>query len=221
MANTLLLRLEGPLQAWGERSHWTIRDTAAEPTKSGIVGLLGCAQGMTADDDLQGLSRSIRIGVRCDRPGTIFTDFHTVKDGVLLADGKLKKDPVISKRDYLSDASFLVAVQASPEVINRLSQAVRQPVWPYYLGRKSCVPSKPVYEGEGDYPDLPTVLSAWPVQNPDWMKRSSSSLRAVVEVTPDQGVPRKDEISSRSRRTFLLRYTHEISVTPPIQTEVE
>jgi CRISPR system Cascade subunit CasD len=44
MANTLFLRLEGPLQAWGERGRWSIRDSAAEPTKSGVIGLLvhGC-----------------------------------------------------------------------------------------------------------------------------------------------------------------------------------
>ncbi|MGC8879968.1 MAG: CRISPR-associated protein Cas5, partial [Anaerolineae bacterium] len=32
MANTLFLRLEGPLQAWGERARWRVRDTAPEPT---------------------------------------------------------------------------------------------------------------------------------------------------------------------------------------------
>ena len=49
MANTLFLRLEGPLQSWGERGHWAVRDTAPEPTKSGVVGLLGCALGRHDD----------------------------------------------------------------------------------------------------------------------------------------------------------------------------
>ena len=40
----LLLRLEAPLQSWGTRSRWDVRDTATEPTKSGIIGLLGCAR---------------------------------------------------------------------------------------------------------------------------------------------------------------------------------
>ena len=34
----LILRLEGALQSWGERSHWDHRDTANFPTKSGVVG---------------------------------------------------------------------------------------------------------------------------------------------------------------------------------------
>ena len=43
MAEILLLRLEGPLQSWGGRARWDVRDTGRIPTKSGIVGLLGCA----------------------------------------------------------------------------------------------------------------------------------------------------------------------------------
>ena len=41
----LFLRLEGPLQSWGIRSRWDVRETQPEPTKSGVIGLLGCALG--------------------------------------------------------------------------------------------------------------------------------------------------------------------------------
>ena len=41
----LVLRLEGPLQSWGENAKWDFRDSSTMPTKSGIVGLLGCAMG--------------------------------------------------------------------------------------------------------------------------------------------------------------------------------
>ena len=38
-ANTLLLRLEGPLQAWGDQqSKFVIRRTLEAPTKSGVIG---------------------------------------------------------------------------------------------------------------------------------------------------------------------------------------
>ena len=46
----LILRLEGALQSWGERSHWDHRDTAVFPSKSGVVGLLGCAMGLERGD---------------------------------------------------------------------------------------------------------------------------------------------------------------------------
>ncbi|MDW8358926.1 CRISPR-associated protein Cas5, partial [Thermus sp.] len=37
---TLLLRLQGPMQAWGTRSRFDQRDTWPYPTKSGVLGLL-------------------------------------------------------------------------------------------------------------------------------------------------------------------------------------
>ena len=132
MANTLFLRLEGPFQSWGERARWSVRDTAPEPTKSGVVGLLGCALGLNKDEDLRNLNGAIRIGVRCERPGNMLVDFHTVVGGVLSAEGKVKKtastrkpETVISFRSYLCDASFLAAVLASPEWIACLAAGAR------------------------------------------------------------------------------------------------
>ena len=40
----LLLRLAGPLQAWGVKSRFTIRATELAPTKSGIIGMLAAAE---------------------------------------------------------------------------------------------------------------------------------------------------------------------------------
>jgi CRISPR system Cascade subunit CasD len=79
---TLFLRLEGPLQAWGLRARWGERDTATEPSKSGVIGLLGCALGLRRDDDrLRVLSDELRMGVRVDRPGTLLHDYHTTGGG--------------------------------------------------------------------------------------------------------------------------------------------
>lgn len=80
--NTLFLRLEGPLQAWGLRARWGERDTADAPSKSGVVGLLGCALGLRRDDaELRTLSDALRLGVRVDRPGTRLRDYHTTGGG--------------------------------------------------------------------------------------------------------------------------------------------
>lgn len=220
MANTLLLRLEGPLQSWGERARWAVRDTAPEPTKSGIVGLLACALGLTADEDLRDLSRQIRTGVRCDWPGILLTDYHTVVGGVMSAEGKIKinantKEPetVVSWRQYLCDASFLVAIQAAPELVARLAEAVQQPCWPIYLGRKSCPPSLPIFEGMRDYASVEAALNDWPLREPIGGYRSTT-VRAVVECRPGEGARRRDEIDSRSCRTFRPRYTRDIRLTP-------
>ena len=80
--NTLFLRLEGPLQSWGLRARWGERDTTDAPTKSGVIGLLGCALGLRRDDArLRDLSDNLRMGVRVDLPGILMRDYHTTGGG--------------------------------------------------------------------------------------------------------------------------------------------
>ena len=76
----MLLRLEGVLQSWGERSRWDHRDTSDMPTKSALIGLLGCAMGIPRGDPwLNETARLLKMAVRADRAGSIMTDFHTVQ----------------------------------------------------------------------------------------------------------------------------------------------
>ena len=44
---TLLLRLAAPLQSWGSDSKFETRKTGREPTKSGVVTIVGGAQSDT------------------------------------------------------------------------------------------------------------------------------------------------------------------------------
>ncbi len=145
------------------------------------------------------------------------------------AEGKIKinantKEPetVVSERFYLADASFLVAVQAKPQWIARLSQALQDPTWPFFLGRKSCPPVTPVFDGEGNFPSIEEALKAIPAQlrKPDGSKEIR--LRAVLECKRDDenATRRRDEIDSRMRRTFHPRYVREELLTVPVQQEV-
>jgi CRISPR system Cascade subunit CasD len=187
--------------------------------------LLGCALGLSADEELRALSRQVRLGVRCDRPGTPLVDYHTVVSGVLSAEGKLKRnattkeaETVVSWRHYLCDASFLAAVQGAPEKIELLAEAVHAPRWPIYLGRKACPPSRPVFEGLGDFDALEEALAAWPYR-PRAAGAEPALVRAVLECAPGEGVRRRDEINSRARRTFGPRYSRDVALT--LTTEVE
>lgn len=228
MANTLFLRLEGPMQSWGERARWTVRDTSDEPTKSGIVGMLACALGLREDTDLRELSRQIDIGVRCDKPGTRLVDYHTVSGGVMSAEGKVKRnatthepETVVSRRSYLCDAAFTVAVRADSELIQRLGDAIQSPHWVIYLGRKSCVPSVQVFDGVGDYASVQDALeqhwSTPPATVDESRQEVVETLRGVITSDASDGVRRRDEIDSRSRRTYLWRYTKDIPLIKKTQ----
>src|SRR5436305_800092 len=90
----LYLRLQGPLQSWGDDARWGVRRTRPEPTKSGVVGVVAAALGFgwdeAGDAAVGRLGQQVRMGVRADRPGTVIRDYHTVVGGVLSAEGKIK-----------------------------------------------------------------------------------------------------------------------------------
>lgn len=77
--NTLLLRLEGPMQSWGVQSRFGMRDTESEPSKSGVIGLLCAALGLPRSANLENLV-ALRMGVRVDREGKISVDYQTAQN---------------------------------------------------------------------------------------------------------------------------------------------
>ena len=163
----LILRLEGVLQAWDASSKWDERSTEDFPTKSGIVGLLGCAMGLERGDPaLTALSDACVMAVRADRKGELLRDFQTVTGNPLRnAEGKPKTtgNTIISNRSYLQDACFTVVMETSEEWHTRITEALKAPKWCLYLGRKTCVPSRPVLECEDPpYGSLEEALRSYP-----------------------------------------------------------
>jgi len=140
---TLLLRLEGPMQSWGYRSRFDYRDTALEPTRSGVIGLICAAMGVARGEDISQFD-TIRIGVRVDKEGRLERDYHTALD-VIKADGS-GKDTVVSYRDYLADAIFTVGLQpTNRSLLEQIESALNTPKWPLYLGRRSfCLTKHPL-----------------------------------------------------------------------------
>ncbi len=228
MANTLFLRLEGPMQSWGERGRWSIRDTAPYPTKSGVVGLLACALGYNQDEPIRQLSEQIEIGVRVDQPGVMMNDYHTVGGGydspqLLTAEGKPKKSSgkphtEITERAYLHDASFRAAIRADANTIKQLADAVQNPYWVVYLGRKACPPSRPLFEGVGEYESVEVALQNWKWYNPRAGKEETSPPKtAILSGSAAQGsISRRHEIISRSKRLYGHCYLQQKPLTVQI-----
>lgn len=153
MTDYLLLRLYGPLVSWGEIAVGESRHSAVHPSRSALLGLLGAALGIERQDEngQQALINGYRFGIKLECVGSPLRDYHTIQIGVpprktqfrsrrqeLAAD---KVDTILSQREYRCDSLALVAVEALPDApadLGTLTQAVRQPRFPLYLGRKSC-----------------------------------------------------------------------------------
>jgi CRISPR system Cascade subunit CasD len=155
-ACSLVLRLAGPLQSWGGRSQFNRRDTASEPTKSGIVGLLAAAQGRRRHDPIED-RLALRLGVRTDQPGSLLRDYHTVSDyrGLPLPSAQVDvrgrqkrttpaKRTHVTERLYLQDAVFVAAVSGPPSVLTALADTLTRPAFPLALGRRACPPAHPL-----------------------------------------------------------------------------
>ncbi|MBN1511825.1 MAG: type I-E CRISPR-associated protein Cas5/CasD [Phycisphaerae bacterium] len=177
--STVFLRLEGPLQAWGDTSKFVIRRSMEAPTKSGVVGLICCAMGLSrvaARERLAELN-GLAMGVRIDRAATRWWDYQTVgaRTGMTTAAGGVKtgaQGTLITRREYLADASFLVALQGDAVLVERIAGALQKPKWQLYLGRKSCPPSVPVF--------------ARPRQDETWTNpmAGKGSLKPALEEVP-------------------------------------
>ena len=185
--STLLLRLAAPLQAWGTESKYDIRKTDREPSKSGIVGFLAAALGRRRDESLEDLN-ALRVGVRVDQEGEIIQDFHMVH--------KDEKTSYLTRRYYLSDAIFVVGVESQNEdidILKRLEYAVKNPVFPLFLGRRSCPPCGPIVLGIREC-NLKEALDTEVWQVPEWRRKENETmcfLRKVIEA-PNSKVKKRD-----------------------------
>jgi CRISPR system Cascade subunit CasD len=204
------------MQSWGTTSRFDQRDTGKEPSKSGVVGLLAAALGIDRENwnDLEPLTR-LSMGVRHDRQGMPRRDFQTAgcaaADTIIKADGSQAKDGgVVSQRFYLADAAFLVGMESEERfLLERIHSALRDPVWPLALGRKSYVPSESIWMKDG-LQDAPSrdVLTRWP-----WIaslrrgEEPPEKLLISFESEDGSGVLKMDQpLSSFAERRFGARF---------------
>ncbi|MGW7821869.1 type I-E CRISPR-associated protein Cas5/CasD [Streptomyces puniciscabiei] len=229
----LVLRLAAPLQSWGGPSRYNRRETRPQPTKSGILGLLSAAGGRDREASLTDLV-GLQLGVRVDQPGTLLRDYHTYSDyrGLPLLSAKANakgqqtrtappKYTGVTRRFYLQDAVFVAALRGPRPLIEGLEKAVRNPVFPLSLGRRSCPPTGPVSLGLRDDTRLEEVLKEVPWQAGSHRRRqakgSTVSLEATVEdPTGDQlAVDVPDTYDLKTGTRFGRRAVRHLWVTVP------
>jgi CRISPR system Cascade subunit CasD len=203
------------MQSWGTTSRFDERDTGKEPSKSGVIGLLAAAFGIDRENwsDLEPLTR-LSMGVRHDRPAVPKRDYQTAgcaaTDSVIKADGTQSNDGVVSQRFYLADGAFLVGLECEDRsFLERIHSALRDPAWPLALGRKSYVPSEPIWMEDGlqDAPML-EALARWPwIATPRKWEDLPEKLLVSLESKDGSGVLKMDQpLSSFGERRFGARF---------------
>lgn len=209
MASTLLLRLQGPMQSWGTTSRFDERDTQLEPSKSGVLGLLCAALGRDRSEPVEDLA-ALLMGVRVDREGVQMRDYQTATGVVIASSGKADLErTVVSPRYYLSDAVFLVGLEGERKLLEVAHAALKAPVWSLSLGRRSFVPSQPVYLPGGLVDmGLRQALETWPclLENAP----PKEIVRGMLEDSTEGAVRLDQPVAPFSERRFGPRFVKSV-----------
>jgi CRISPR system Cascade subunit CasD len=225
--NTLVLRLSGPLLAWPDSSRHRSRFTASEPTFSAIRGLLYAAAGIPRGKERASPLTPQQVAFRSDRPGSILEDFHTINpvqtdryrwmippdrtqlQMVRKASGARHDDPIVTRRYYLQDSETIVFIG---DELGVWGDAVRNPEWAFFAGRKSCPLSFPIVLGSVDFASLEHALEEFPATSP------TQSLRGVLFQRPHRLVhvstETRSDLPTGSGYRALERFF--VTVSPPL-----
>ncbi|QMV16520.1 CRISPR system Cascade subunit CasD [Vibrio spartinae] len=243
MRSYLVFRLYGPMVSWGLPAVGGDRQTAVAPSRSAILGLLGAALGIRRDDEAQlhALQQSVEIAVKQLVPGRLIRDYHTTQ--IPSADRKFTHrtrkselseshlNTVLSSRDYRCDGMWTVAVTLTPQsnyTLAELNSALKTPVFPLYLGRKSCPPAVPLSPRIVTDCSLRTALDtefhtlSWSQKGDDFLLRHDGWITYFWESNPQAIAPDHsetvlttfpwDEPENRARWQFQSRTMYQLSV---------
>ncbi|MDH4981169.1 type I-E CRISPR-associated protein Cas5/CasD [Hyphomicrobium sp. D-2] len=187
MPQHLILRLEAPLMAFGGTMIDANGPTLDLPIRSMVTGLIANALGWQRGerDRHQRLQDRLVMGARLDRTGTALRDFQTVQLGGNdkawttrgLPEGRAGgantyKSPHIRQRHYRADAFVTVALRLDPPeedpTLATIEAALRAPARPLFIGRKPCLPSRPVLaEPALEADNILVALKLAPLARPD------------------------------------------------------
>lgn len=175
MLSYILLWLEAPFQSWGWNSKFGPRATECFPTKSGLYGMYLSAMGLRGGQkDFLAAMNPYHQTVFCFTSSLIrnqkslLVDYQVVGNGFdveqysgdkwysLHIPRKQNGDipntggAKIVFKHYLQDSKFAVIQEVGEDLVGQISEALMNPVYEIFLGRKNCVPSDLVFRGVYD-----------------------------------------------------------------------
>lgn len=179
----LLLRFDAPLMSFGGVMVDQHGPTERFPGLSLLAGLFANALGYCHGDAeaLEALQARIEYAARWDVEPEPLRDYHTVD----LGQPKMREPGWTTRgepehraggpaaafgthqryRHYWANGVMTVAIALNEEgtpSLDELAQALREPVRPLFLGRKTCLPSVPLLIGKVDADDVLAALRVEP-----------------------------------------------------------
>ena len=251
MPRYLTFALVAPLAAFGSIAVGERRSGWDRPARSAVLGLVGACLGLDrADDAAQvALAEGYGLALLCHAPGRLLADYHTTqvpsaqrgkhfatRASELAVPGL---NTILSRRDYRSGAWHIGALwqrsQAARWPLAALAEAMEEPGFVPYLGRKSCPLGLPLAPNIADAADAPAALLARHGDGPEGKIQhpKHGTLRAALADIPAEMVIvldaadmdlndprlrrielRRDQPRSRRRWQFDLREEAVLGVAP-------
>ena len=224
--------LAAPIGAMGALAVGERRGTWDRPGRSAVLGLVAACLGIEREDEdaHQALEAGYGMALRVERLGPVLADYHTAqvpparRGRVFRTRREELAAPdlgtILSRRDYHVDVVVFVALwprEAAPRwSLKAIAEAMREPQFVPYLGRRACplmLPLSPEIEAAAD----PAAALAARAERDRGLQLLSLRPAADPVVTLDAadarlfGLPyrrvelRRDALASRQRWQFNLR----------------
>lgn len=234
MPQFLTFALVAPLASFGGIAVGERRSGWDRPARSAVLGLIAACLGLErTDDDAQAaLADGYALALLCLAPGRLLADYHTAQvppsrrgrhfatraEELAVAD----LATVLSRRDYRTGAWHLGAVWLRQDAVRwrleQLAEAMRQPAFVPYLGRKSCPLGLPLAPDVTEAADAVAALLARMAGGPEarWRQPMADTASRPVVAVDATDLPaddarvqrielRRDQPRSRRRWHFDLR----------------
>lgn len=218
----LVFQVYSPLVSWGTQAVGQERASDDHPGRSSLLGLLAAALGIDREDDEAQwkLSEACCFAVKQFSAGISLRDFHTTQvppedkkaRHILTRKNELRQaklGTILSYRSYQQESFQLIAVQSRDVSfpLSVIKQALEQPVFHLYFGRKSCPPALPLNPVIIEQPDLKQAFDSYECLTKLDIRNDQSRYfwEAAMEQTGMQTnyrVTRYDQPLSRHRWQF-------------------
>lgn len=161
--NYLKLTLSSVLQYFSDTDSIALRttyNTSLYPTKRAIVGMIASALGYERKDPRSAeLYKKLDLKYSIVNEPVILNDFQTIKplrcqqnymnkfnkrNKFQTVDGAYQNKQLIKKIQYLQEAEYEVYVGGSDELLEEIYNAIRNPEYSLFIGKRNCIPNKPI-----------------------------------------------------------------------------